>query len=207
MKARAPVVIAMCVVLLASACGTASPPRARVDRSGFAVRGEHLGTGAVVRVDGDRALKEIALRVSFFAGGDRLGAERDTLPFCPPTRDCPWGQLLFGERLGPNWRSVDRVEVEIVGDGGTGSTPGIESLETRSGRTTTSVTRNGTQGTAYLLAFRGDRPVLGYSFFAQADVRDPLRYSQQLFPRRSGDRVRAFLYPGAIPRSVGGTTD
>jgi hypothetical protein len=205
------------VTLAIAACGTdgaapgpSVPPAsaAYVVRSGFSIRDEQIGTGALVRVRGQRAVREIRLRVSMFANGRRVTVERAELPYCPPSTDCLWAEALFGEHLGRNWRDVDRVRVEVVGDGGrmTGSHEvGRLDLEEQEAHVT--VTPEGEEGTAYLVALRDSAPAFGVSFFVGDGDRRPLRYSQTLFPRRQGDRVVAVFYPGPVPPSVHGPQD
>jgi hypothetical protein len=69
------------------------------------------------------------------------------------------------------------------------------------------VTPAGDEGAVYLVAFDGHTPRGGYSFFTRRGERDELRYTQRIFARASGDEVRAFLYPGAVPARVHGPAD
>jgi hypothetical protein len=209
--------LALLLLVLLGACGGGDQPqeaaepresRARVVRSGFSIHDKQVGTGAIVRVDGDEARQKIGLRVTFFADGERLGAERDTLPFCPPRTECGWGQTLFGSNLHKSWASIDRVEVEISDNGSaTSDETELGELDVTADDERVVVTPGGEEGTVYLVAFDNEVPRSGYSFFTQDGERGKLRYSQRIFPRRDGSDVKACFYPGPIPERVGGPAD
>jgi hypothetical protein len=207
---------AIALVLTACALGScasdAKPQReekrshAYVVRSGFSVRGDRIGVGALVRVRGDRPIREIRLRVSYYVGDRRVGAEPDTLRYCAPGTDCFWGQSFFSGGDIP--RSVDRVVVDVSGDRGAYKRRAqIEELDVRVEGDEVEVQPAGEEGTLYVIAFRGRTPRFGLSYFLTSADRTTLRYSQNLFPRAQGDRVRAFIYRGSVPASVGGPAD
>ena len=181
--------------------------RARIVRSGFSVHDMQIGVAATVRVDGDETLRRIGIRATFIADGKRLGTRRDTLAFCPPRTECGWGQSLFGENLHDDWASVDRVDVRIGarGTGGEDGNVGELDIETTDARVV--VTPSGEQGTVYLVAFDDHVPRGGYSFFTQDGETNELRYTQRIFPRDEGTKVKGYFYPGPIPERVGGPVD
>jgi hypothetical protein len=193
------------VALLASclSCGrTPEPPgEATVVRTGFSIRDDRIGIGAIVRVDGQETLRDIVLDVRFRIGDDVVGAERDTLPYCPPATDCPWGQLIFGDRVTKEWWSIDDVDVRVVGSESVAGPHArtVEEVPTVVRDGAVEVTPDGRAGTAYTIAFDGDVPVAGYSFFTTLGERDRLTYSSRIFPRLDGDRVETVLYVGDAP--------
>lgn len=195
------------VLVVLGGCSTAERPEpvVRVARSAFFVGTEQVGTAAVLRVDGSRTVTDIELSITFFAADRELGRETDRLPFCPPSTDCPWGQRLYGEHLGRRWRDIDRVTVEVTGHGAkTRRELGVEELSTRVTDEVAIVRPAGVEGTAYLLAYDGDTPRTGVSFFIAEGDRHALWYSRRLFERPAGGEVRAYLYPGRTPASVRG---
>lgn len=202
------------VALALTACASdtptptpASASGAYVVRSGFSVRGDRIGMGAIVRVRGNRPVQKIDLDIAFIAGGRRLTMEPDTLPYCPPLTDCRWGQGFFAGGNIPSPRSIDRIEVTVARDGGIHPGPAeVIELDTDISRNVTVKPRR-RDGTAYLVAIRDKVPVFGLSFFTRRDEARPLHYGTKLFPRRDGDEIRAFFYPGPVPASVHGPVD
>ena len=181
-------------------CGSSPEPSAEVVESGFSIRGDRIGMGAIVRIDGDRALRDIVLQVTFRTGSTTLGVETDTLPFCPPSTDCPWGRMLFGTELSPRWRDVDRVDIEVLRAGRTlDHEREIEVLPTREQDGALEVRRNGREGTAYLIAYDGRTPRAGYSFFTERAEHGRLRYNEAIFPLELGERFETTLYVGGTP--------
>ena len=190
------------LVVSSAACGGGPDEAegARVARSAFSVHDEQIGVGAIVRVDDDTGRRDIGLSFAFYAGGRRLATERDMLPFCPARTDCPWGRALFGEHLGPGWRSVDRVRVTVTDRGhATDDDLRISELDADAGASAVRVDRIGVEGTAYVIASREGVPRSGYSFLTDDGERTPLRFTQRIFPRARGDDIHAYLYPGSVP--------
>jgi hypothetical protein len=192
------------VLILASCLSCGRTPDvagdATVVRDGFSIRDDRIGIGAIVRVDGEQAFRGIVLGVRFRIGDEVVGAERDTLPYCPPATDCPWGQLIFGGRVTKAWRSIDNVDVRVVASGRVvPSAPTIGELPTTVRNGSVEVRPDGRAGTAYAIAFDGKLPVAGYSFFTTRGERDRLTYSSGIFPRLDRDRMKTVLYLGAVP--------
>jgi hypothetical protein len=193
------------VVLLASCLSCARTPEdvgeATVVRDGFSIRDDRIGIGAIVRVDGHDTVRDIALTVSFRVGSRMLATEHAILPHCPPRTDCPWGQMLFGDRLHKAWRNIDRVDIDVLrtGHAVTGSRSVVD-VRTMVRDGAIEVHPDGRQGTAFVIAYEGARPVAGYSFFAAKGVRDALRYGPTLFPRLRTDAFATALYPGPTPK-------
>jgi hypothetical protein len=163
--------------------------------------------GAIVRVRGNRTIRDIELSIAFTADGEKVTVEPDTLPFCPPSTDCYWGQGFYPDEEDPDPRTIDRIEVAVSRDGGSRPEAGeVIELETET-RNGVSVTPRKQEGTVYLVAIRDRVPVFGVSFFTGRDDTRPLHYAEPLFALRDGDDVRAFFYPGPVPESVYGPTD
>lgn len=199
------------MALLLSGCGVNEPrstpiPRTRTEAyvagSGFSIRQGRVGVAALVRVRGDRAVRAIDLRISLFAQGRRIAEQQDTLPYCPPSTDCWWGQGFFDRR------SVDRIRVEVVSTGSTTeATPEVVELPVVIEDDDVVVTLGGEEGTAYLVALRGRRPFFGISFYVRRGESDQLRYGKDEFPTASRHRVIGVLYPGPVPPAVSGPAD
>ncbi len=199
------------ITLLLGACGGSearpSPaPTARTEayvvRSGFSIRDGRVGVGALVRVRGDRAVHTITLGISLFAKGRRVGRQEDTLPYCPASTDCWWGQAFSIEH------PVDRLRVQVVGTSGrTVSPPPIRKLRVVVQDDAVLVTPPGEDGTAYLVALHGVEPSFGISFFMRRDETAELRYGKDDFPRGTNDRVLGVFYPGRVPAGVSGPAD
>lgn len=202
---------ALSIMTMLSACGANAPrstprPAKRTDayvvRSGFSVRDGRVGVAALVRVRGNRTVRGIKVGVSLFAGGRRVGRQQDTLPYCPSSTDCWWGQGFYDEH------SVDRVRVEIIDTTSrTDAQAHVEKLPVVVQNDEVVVTPRGEEGTAYLVALYGREPSYAISFFTRSDETAPLRYGNDLFPITKRDRLLAVFYPGAVPAGAYGPTD
>lgn len=202
-------VVLMLVAFLPASCGhRAVGSGVYVVRSGFSVRGEHVGFGAVVRVRGNRTIRNIQLRISYIANGRRMSLPPETLRFCPPATDCWWGQSFFAQGELSGTRSMEKIDIRVAKTGGSSMTSNeLRELRVASAIDHVTVALQRTEGTAYLIAIRDSVPVFGYSFFTTRAEGGANSYSKQVFPHREGDTVRAFLYPGPVPATVYGPTD
>ena len=192
--------LAALAVLVAASCASPSGGTVVV-RSDFTARAGLVGAGAIVR--SQRPVVDVELSVSFYRDGKRVRVERDRIPFCPRSTDCPWAQQTLDESLG----EIDRIEVLVTGAKPVASTPTVHVLRVRTTGRGTTVMPAGIEGTVYLVAFDSQVPTLGRSFFVRDGERDPLHFSEMLFPRRREERVVAYLYPGPVPARVGGPAD
>ena len=223
MRSAAAAVIALTIALAACGRGPTTPPARGNDatptpraneteavdvvRSGFAIHGEQIGVGAIVRVRAGKARRHIDLDIAYYANGRRLGSEEDTLAFCPARTECPWGQTFAGETLVPQWRSIDDVRVSVRDGGQADGDVDIEELTTTVEDDSIVVRPAGVEGTAYVLVFDGKTPRFGLSFFTPDEDRRALRYPRRSFPPAPDDAFRAFFYPGPVPGSVYGPVD
>lgn len=189
-------------LLTPTACGTPNPAEssapgdADIVRSGHSIRGERVGTGAVVRASTD--VTDIELEVTFLgADGDEIASHRDSLPHCPASTDCPWAQNLFLDELGDD-REVTDIRVKIAEASETNDAPQPEILPVVRSADGIELRTEGKEGTLYVIVSEEGVPVFGYSTFTRAPD-DELVLPGTLLPTRPGDEVSAVLYPGNTP--------
>lgn len=186
---------------------TTEPTRVDVVRSGFTIHRDQVGVGAVVRVYGSSARREIDLDIAYYASGRRLGSEEDTLPFCPPQTECFWGQTFVGDTLGSEWRSIDDVRVSIRDGGTADGDVEIEELSLTSDDDSIVVRPVGAEGTVYVVVVEGRTPRFGQSFYTPDGDRREITYPRRSFPPAPVEAFKAFFYPGPVPGSVYGPVD
>ena len=228
MRRTATIALALAIVLTSCGRGPTTPPArgsdststptteanetnepASVDivRSGFTIHGEQVGVGAIVRVDGSSARREITLEIAYYAAGRQLGDEEDMLAFCPARTECPWGQTFVGETLGSNWESIDEVRVRVRDGGDVGEAADVEQLSTSVGDDSIVIQRSGVEGTAYVLVFDGPTPRFASSFYTPDGERRAVTYPRDDFPPAPADAFKTYFYPGPGPGSVYGPVD
>lgn len=187
-------ILTICLaVLLLGACSERAEQTGdvRVTRHGLSVRNGTVGVGALVRAS--EARRDLEISLVFSADGDRVSTQRSTLPFCPASTDCWWGESYAGATLGGRWSAIDDVEIRIGDGSADDSERQVVELDvvTTDDRTEIEVPDD---GTVYTIVFDDGAPVWG----GFATVRDaPDRVGSQGLV--SGDeRMRAFLYVGAF---------
>lgn len=194
------------LVLLVAACAkpetplATTPPGTQGAIAGFAIRGEHIGTSARIRVDEGR--RPVELRISLIADGREVWSGRDTVPFCPAATDCWWGNAFFDDELARHDPPIDDIRVEVAPGEANDITGDFRELDVTHHADEVTMQPPGIEGTVYLVAFDGDRPTFGVSFFTEAGSTSLLHYGPALFPLRPGERARAFHYAGPIPARV-----
>jgi hypothetical protein len=168
--------------LLTTACAGGGPdPRARVVTQDFEIHGERVGAGAAVVLDDAPHLRDIALRIRFFAGDEVVRTEHDEIPFCPAI--CQWGSSYVIED--PDERSIDRVSITVESTGAErgGDVTWLDS-HVRGDRVETQL--DGKRGRGSIIALRDGQPIFGVPFETREGERRKLRVPADDFPDNDG---------------------
>ena len=194
------------VLVVLNACGperpepvTQAPAPVEVEQTGSAVHEGRVGTAALLRVNGDRGVGPVELRLAFVdAAGKPIATTDESLPYCSARASCWWAATFFADDFGGERVRGVRITV-LRADRYDGETDVTGFTVRRSDDGTIVGTPPGEEGHAYVVAFQDSKPRWGASVSVTGESGRSIALPPDLLPSVDGEELRGFFYPGAVP--------
>ncbi len=195
---------AAAIAAVFAACGSSGPQEpsrsersdVTIVRSGSLVKAGRVGAAAAFRVQLDRAVGPIQLKLTFLdEGGDKVGETGESLPYCGPRATCWWGTTFFSEDYGGT--SVRRVRVEVIDSTpyeGDDTVDAFDAVRTSDG--VINAEPPGTQGLAYVIATEDGEPRWGATINVSPETGNDIGIPDDVMPRFDNEELQGYFYKG-----------
>lgn len=180
------------LTVVLAACNQASPA-VTVERSGVSLTDQQVSVGAELRTTA--SVRAITIEITFRdASGTTVGTRNDSLPSC--SSRCYWGGTFVGDQIGPAWRTITGVALDVHGEPSGEDGGGQDLTVARAGDgAITGVAP--AQGIVFAVVQHDGRLIAGASM--KVDDGEPFHIPADLIPSSNGDQAMASFYEGTQP--------